>query len=303
MHKQSDTSVILAHSLSIFLWASAFVGIRVGLDAYTPEHLSLLRLLVGSILLAILGLIFRIRLPEGKDIPVILLLGGLGFTVYHTALNYGEQTVSAGVASVFVSTTPIFAAILALLFFDEQPGVRQWTGAVLAFLGVIITSLGAESTLQFNNGVLFILLAAFSESVYFTFQKSYLEKYGFFAFTSYTIWAGTFWMLIFLPGLGEALIHAPWDVTVSILYLGIFPTVLPYLALAFVTSRKGASEATSSLYLVPSLAFMIAWIWIGEIPTLLSIAGGVITLFGVLLANIKADKKQDKLNYNFTGVD
>ncbi|WP_276915294.1 DMT family transporter [Aneurinibacillus aneurinilyticus] len=297
MHKQSDTSIILAHSLSILLWASAFVGIRAGLDAYTPEHLSLLRLLVGSTLLAIFGFIFRIRLPEAKDIPAILLLGGLGFTVYHTTLNYGEQTVSAGVASVFVSTTPIFAAIFALLFFGEQLGIRQWAGAMLAFLGVIIISLGTGSTFQFNNGVLLILLAAFSESIYFTFQKPYLEKYGFFAFTSYAIWAGTFWMLIFLPGLGDAIMHAPRNVTVSILYLGVFPTVVPYLALAFIASRNGASEATRSLYLIPSLAFIIAWIWLGEIPAFLSIVGGAITLFGVLLSNIKTDKKQDQPNY------
>lgn len=296
MDKRSHLGVIAAHSLIIFLWGSAFAGIRVGLEAYSAEHLSLLRFLVGSVLLAIIGVILRIRLPELKDVPVILLLGGLGFTVYHTALNYGEQTVSAGIASLFVSTTPLFASLLALLFFRERFGVWGWIGAMLGFIGVGISSLGTVDSFQLNNGIFLILLASIAESLYFTFQQPYVEKYGSLAFTAYTIWAGTFFMLIFLPGLGDAIRLAPSDVTLSVLYLGIFPTVLPYLALAYVTSRVGTSEATSSLYLTPAVAFLIGWIWLGEVPSLLSIAGGIITLVGVLLATIKVGNKQVKNN-------
>ncbi|QLK86930.1 hypothetical protein FGL66_00175 [Staphylococcus sp. 17KM0847] len=50
----------------------------------------------------------KIPLPQIKDIPFILLLGFCGFTVYHTALSIGEYYVSAGVASLIVSTTPTF---------------------------------------------------------------------------------------------------------------------------------------------------------------------------------------------------
>lgn len=101
-------------------------------------------------------------------------------------------------------------------------------------------------------------------------------------------------MLVFLPGLGEAIVSAPVDITLSVVYLGLFPTVLPYLALAYVISRVGASEATSSLFLTPVMAFVIAWIWLGEVPTLLSVIGGVITLLGVLLANMKSGEKEGK---------
>lgn len=113
--------ILFAHCITIVLWGSAFPGIRVGLEAYTPEHLTLLRLLIASFALFILAIISKMRLPELKDIPVIFILGGLGFTVYHIALNYGEQSVSAGPASLIVSvTTPIFTAILACIFFREK---------------------------------------------------------------------------------------------------------------------------------------------------------------------------------------
>lgn len=60
---------------------------------------------------------------------------------------------------------------------------------------------------------------------------------------------------------------------IAFLYLGLFPTVIPYLALVYVTSRVGASEATSSLYLTPALTFVIAWVWLGEVPTTVSVIG------------------------------
>ncbi|QRG66316.1 DMT family transporter [Brevibacillus choshinensis] len=287
MKKRSSLAIFIAQCTSLVLWASAFPGIRVGLEAYSPDQLSLLRFLIGSALLILFAVVFRIRLPEGKDIPVLLLLGGLGFTVYHVALNYGEQTISAGVASLFVSTTPLFASLLAMLFYRERFGIRGWVGSLLGFIGVMISSLGTGETLQWNGGIFLILLASFSESLYFAFQRTYVEKYGFLAFTAYTIWGGTFFMLYALPGLGEAIAHAPAQVSASVLYLGIFPTVIAYLALAFVTSRVGASEATSSLYLTPALAFAIGWVWLGEVPTLPSILGGVVTLLGVLLATFR----------------
>ncbi len=294
-YSNSKGRVLAAHGVSLVLWASAFAGIRVGLQGYSPEHLSLLRFLIGSAFLLVLAPFLRLPLPAKKDIPALFLLGGLGFSVYHTALNIGELTVSAGVASLFVTTTPIFSALFAFLFFRERCGARGWIGALIAFTGVVVCSLGIDSSLSFNNGIFLILLAAVSESIYFAFQRNYVEKYGVFAFTAYTLWAGTLFMLVFLPGLGSAILSAPWAVTQSVLYLGIFPSVVAYLALAYVTSAVGTKEATSSLYLTPVLSFLIAWGWLGEVPSWLSIAGGVVTLAGVLLAvNKKLPQQQIK---------
>ncbi len=90
-------------------------------------------------------------------------------------------------------------------------------------------------------------------------------------------------MLVFLPGLGEEMMNASISATLSIVYLGLLPTVIPYFALAYVTSFVGASEATLSLYVTPALALIISWLWIGEIPTLLSLLGGVVTVGGYVL--------------------
>lgn len=288
MRHNFQLKLVFAHLLTIFLWASAFPGIRLAITAYSPEHLSLLRLLVGSFFLFIVAVILKIRPPEIKDIPIILLLGFFGFSVYQVALNNGEQTISAGVASLLVSTTPIFTAFLALVFFRERFGVNGWLGTLIGFIGVAFISVGESSeNFSSNIGVLIILVASLSESIYFVFQNSYLKKYGFVAFTMYTIWSGTLFMLLFSPGLVEEISNTPIDITFVVIYLGIFPTVIPYFTLAYITSRTGASEATSSLYLTPVFTFLISWFWIGETPSTLTIIGGLITLLGVFISNVK----------------
>ncbi|MDD1504100.1 DMT family transporter [Lysinibacillus sp. CNPSo 3705] len=290
MLKTLDLKIISAHFITIIIWASAFPGIRVALMAYSPEHISLLRLLIGSFVLIIIAVIRKTPLPELKDIPIILLLGFLGFTVYQVALNYGEQTISAGVASLLVSTTPIITALLAVFFYREKLSLWGWVGSLVGFCGVAFISIGGSSeSFTFNTGIVIVLVASLSESIYFVFQHRYLEKYGAIPFTMYAIWSGTIFMLLFSPGLSKAIMDAPLNATLVILYLGIFPTIIPYFTLAYVTSRTGAAEATSTLYLTTVFAFLIAWIWLGEVPHFSAITGGLITLIGVFIANIKKE--------------
>ncbi|MDR4215693.1 DMT family transporter, partial [Bacillus paralicheniformis] len=77
-----------------------------------------------------------------KDIRIILLLGVLGFSAYHTLLNQGEETVSAGMASLLDTTTPICSAMLEMLVFAERFGAANWLGSGISFLGVMLISLG-----------------------------------------------------------------------------------------------------------------------------------------------------------------
>lgn len=70
------------------------------------------------------------------------------------------------------------------------------------------------------------------------------------------------------------------------MYLGIFPTALGYLAWAFVLSRLPAQRAGSLLNVVPVLAVIIAWAWLDERPSVLTLMGGSVALVGVGLVKI-----------------
>lgn len=282
-----ESRLAAAHLLVILLWGSAFAGIRHGLEGYSPEHLSFLRLIIGSAALLFYALLTKMKLPERKDWPVIFLFGFLGFAVYQTALNFGEQTVSAGVASLLVSTSPVFIGLFGKMFFQERTGKWYWSGASISILGIMFISIGSGGSLNFGIGVLLILIASLSESLYFVFQKKYLSKYGALPFTAYTIWAATIFMGFFAPGILDEMIEAPIGATISAIYLGLFPTVVAYFAIAYITAKSGASEAASSLYLTPAASFIIAWVWLGEVPAILTITGGVITLIGVSLTYFK----------------
>ena len=105
-----------ALAVTTILWASAFPGIRVGLEAYGLGQVALMRFLVASTVLAAYAAITRMRLPERRDLPAVFPAGFLAFTVYHVAPNYGEVTVSAGPASILINTAPLFTALPAGTF-------------------------------------------------------------------------------------------------------------------------------------------------------------------------------------------
>lgn len=280
--------MLFALGITVLIWASAFAGIRAGLEAYSPGHLALLRFLVGSALLAGYAVAARMALPAARDLPAVLFGGFTGFTVYHVGLSYGEVTVESGSASLLIASVPVFTALLAVAFLGERLGTLGWIGTAVSFVGVALISLGESGGLGLDPGAAPILLAAVAESVFFVFQKPYLKKYGSLRFTVYSIWGGTLFMLVFLPGLGDAVLDASLAATLSVVYLGVFPTVVAYIALAYAFARLPAANAVSFLYLVPALAFLVAWVWLGEVPTMLAVVGGGISLCGVLLVNRRA---------------
>ncbi len=286
-----DVRVLVALAVTTVLWASAFAGIRAGLGAFGPGQVALIRFLVASAVLARYAALTRMRLPERRDLPAVFLAGLLAFTLYHVALNYGEVTVSAGAASILINTAPIFTALLAVAFLGERLRALGWVGMGVSFCGAALISLGEGAGLSLDRRAFLILLAALSTSVYFVLQRPYLEKYGALAFTTYAIWAGTLLTLVFFPGLIAQARTAPPGTTLAMIYLGVFPTAIAYVTYAYAFSRMSAARAVSFLYLIPVLAYLIAWLWLGEVPTILSAVGGVITLSGILIVNARGQRR------------
>ena len=287
MKARIDPRTVAALAVTLLFWASAFAGIRAGLQSYSPGQLALLRFLVASAVLAAYAAATRMHLPHRRDLPAILLLGFAGITVYHVALNYGEVTVTAGAASLLIALSPVFTALLAVIFLGERLGGWGWVGIAVSFLGGALIALGEGERMRFSLGAVLILLAAFSTSLYYVLQKPYLGRYSPLQFTACAIWAGTLLMLPFLPGLAGTLRTAPPAATLAVVYLGVFPGAVSYVTWSYVLSRVPASRAGTFLYLAPPLATAIAWIWLGETPPVISLVGGLVSLLGVALVNAR----------------
>ena len=196
-----DQVTLGAAALTVIFWASAFAGIRAGLQSYSPESVALLRYLTASVCLAGYALLTRMPLPALRDVPGIALTGFLGFSFYNVALNAGEQRIPAGTASLIIASAPVFVALMAGAFYKERLRLRSWLGILLSFAGVAVISVKPQAGLRISLDAVIVLAAAVAQAAYTASQKPFLKKYTPLQFASYAIWAGALFLAVFSPRL------------------------------------------------------------------------------------------------------
>lgn len=276
----------IALTIAVFFWSSAFVAIRIGLKGYTPGGLALMRSLISSFLIIFIYWFLPNKAQfTRKDLFLLLLFGALGYGSYNIFLNYAEISVSAGIASFIVSQSPLIAMLCAVVFLGEKFSIYTFIGILISILGVGLITLSENHAIQLNSGLFFIFFAAIASALYSVLQKPFLKKYAALDVAIFIIWGGTLILLVFLPELGKSIKTAPLSATLAVIYLGIFPTTLAYIAWSYALAAIPASKCVSFLYFMPIITTFLGWVTLGEIPAVLSLVGGLIALIGVWLAN------------------
>lgn len=291
-----NTKVFSMAFITIILWGSAFAGIRASLQGgYEAGHLVLVRYLISSVLFLLYAMWpgSKFKLPQKRDLVSIIILGWTGISLYHFALTFGIQTIPAGTAGMLIGSAPILTAIIAMIVLKERLTPLGWVGLGVGFTGIVFITLGsAGSSFSFSTGSLLLLMAAVATSLFFVFQKPLLTRYNPIELTAYFTWAGTLPFLIFSPGLFTSIQNATMEAHLSTLYVGIFPACIAYVTWATALSLGNASTVSSMMYLVPGIAILVAWIWLNELPSTLSLIGGIIAISGVLIVNILGRKRR-----------
>ena len=282
---QTDRRALLAAAVTVVLWASAFVAIRSAGHDFSPGALALGRLLPASAVLGVISLIRRAGWPPRAAWPGIVATGALWFGVYMVALNWGEQHVDAGTAAMVVNVGPILIALLSVWLLREGLRRSLLLGITVSFAGVILvgiaTSTGRSPSLL---GVMLCLLAAVSYAVAVVIQKPALRHASALQVTTFGCAVGTIACLPFTGQLLSQLTTAPVTATLSVVYLGVFPTAVAFTTWAYALSRTSAARMGATTYLVPALTVLLGWAILGEVPTWLALAGGALCLAGVALS-------------------
>lgn len=275
---------LLALAATVVLWASAFPAIRVGLDGLGVVGLSLARLIVASVALALVAPVLKVRLPRRRDLPLIALCGLTGMSAYQLLLNWGEVHVPAGTASLLVAVAPVFSVLLATAFLGERLTRNTVAGSVIAIAGAALIAL-AGGTGGFSVSALVVLAAALVQGVYHFATKPLLKRYSGLEVACYAMWTGTAFLLPLSPHAFSGLAAAPASALVSAVYLGLLPSALGFVVWGYAVARLTVATSTAALYLVPPVALVVAFGWLGETPRLIELAGGLVSIAGVVLIN------------------
>ena len=289
--RETDWPGLAAALVTIGLWSSAFVGIRAAGEDISPGPLAFGRLAIGAVLLGVLALVRRGALPRGRDWLLVIGTGIIWFGGYNLSLNAAEQVVDAGTAAMLVFIGPLLVILLAGVFLGEGFPRRVVVGAALAFAGILAIGLAvsaAESGPDPTWGILLCLLAALCAAIGVTLEKPVLERVSALNVTALACVVGALVTAPFAPALASELSVAHADSVAWLVFLGIFPTSVAFSTWAFALGRTTAGRLATTMYLIPPTTIILAWVILGEVPPLVAIVGGVLSIAGVVIAQSRA---------------
>jgi drug/metabolite transporter (DMT)-like permease len=265
----------------VVLWASAFPAIRVASPELGVIGLSFVRLAVAAVALLMIAPFLKVRLPATRDLPLIIACAFIGMTAYQLLLNTGELIVPAGTASIIVAAAPLVSVGIAVIVFGEKLSLIRICGSVLAIGGVIIVCL-ARSGLSVSSAIWIVVAAMVVQGIYHPLTRPLLKKYTALEVATYGMVAGIIMTIPFVPFGWHQIVTANLPAWLAAVYLGLLPSALGFVLWGYAVARLPVVTSTSLLYLVPAIAVLIAFIWLGEIPVATELIGGAVVILGVI---------------------
>ncbi len=270
---------------TVVTWAAAFPAIRYALREVDPLPLASIRFGLASLLSLAWLFWTRPQRPSARDAGTIAIGGALGIAAYNMLLNAGQTTVSAGAASFIVNTQPLFMVVLAVMFLGEKFTRWSWVGAGLGFIGVALIASGQPGGFSFGAGSGLVIGAAVCAAIFSVLQKPLIARNGAVPITCSVIIAGTIVLLPWLPAGVSQFASASSATVWTVVFLAVAPAAIGQTCWSYMIKSFGAARAGQFLYLIPPMAVVFSWAFLGEVPEWTTIAGGASALVGVIIVN------------------
>ena len=277
--------------LFIFLWASAFVAAKLGLNDAGPFSMLAIRFFIVSFIFASIVIIFKTKWPKIKDIPNIIFVGVLLHGFYLGGVFFAiSKGTSAGLSSLIVSVHPILTCFLAVILVKEKITIEKWIGIFLGFFGMIIViwpRLGGELPLV---GFLSCCIALTAISFGTVIQKRYLEHMDILGGNTIQAISAAIFFTIVLYFIEPFKFNFTVNLFISMSWLILMVSIGAISILMLLISRGKMSSTASLFFLAPPVSAILGYFIFKEELNTYGIIGFIITCTGVWLVNKEVKK-------------
>lgn len=298
---------------AVLLWSLNAVVAKVVLDSAGLSSLRLAEVRSSGSALVLVVAVAVLR-PAGlrvrrRELGFLALFGVFGLAFVQLFYFVGIRRLDIGIALVIQYLAPVFVALWARFFVREPVRRRLWLAIALSFLGLsLVVDLWGGSSLD-GLGVAACLVTALAYAAYVLMAERSLESgrdvysllaWGFAFATLFWAIAQPWWSFplervdgsVSLLGRLEGTSAPVWALLAYVVVLG---TVVPFVLFVSALHHVPATRVTIIAMLEPVLAAVAAWLWLEEELGALQIAGGLIVLAGVVLAQSARTEERPEL--------
>jgi len=274
--------------LLCFVWSLSFLLAEILLESVRPFTIVFNRVFFASIVMVILIKLLGKRFPDKrKNLFLLFLLGLTNNAIPFSAIVYGQQFITGGLASIINTNTAFFTLILSsLMFVDERLTMVRLLGIVLGITGVVI-AIGPSELLSLsmdNLGQQCIILATICYAISTTMARKFIKGVDPLVSVTVMLLSSAFWMgliVLYMEGLP---LFTPSAVNiVSIGLLAVLSTSLAYILYFMLLERAGAGTTTLVTVLIPPFAMIMDAIILKETITSPQMAGFFFVAVGVVM--------------------
>lgn len=279
---------------AVGMWGVSFVLTKAIFNSdahYTASIIVFFRLLFSVVIFVpILFVVKKVRKIQKGDLKYFLGLALMEPFLYFLCENTGLQYISSGLASMIIGLIPVFVPFGMLIAYRERIAPMNIVGGLVSLLGIATMIMGSGADLGSElRGILLLFTAVFITVFYSLILNKIVDKYPPMTITVYQNVIGIVYFLPLLlfniPNLQA--IHFTASAVGCIVALGVGCSTLSYVFFYYGIRRMGASSVFVFSNATPVFTMIFACAIGQESLTLLKVAGMVVAIAGVSIAQIK----------------